>query len=1177
MVADEIQVAILSETWTNVSEERTNKYKITGYHTILESRFDGYGGAGLLLENRFNYVSISLPTLTDKTQAVCVKILPINVVIMSVYTSPSINSNDFKEDMLKLIGSVAQFQKVIVGGDFNAHHWAWGDEKCDNKGDTLAEQINNSNLIICNDGSPTFIPLQINRRKTAVDITLCSPDLLTNITWKVTDYSIGSHHMTISMELDTDEVRPTFYINRKQVQKELANLSDTDVNSIAELKSIVNSIIKRNRFKNTKTPKFWWSPEVDLAWTAKTEARRSFNRVSSQQNLINYKKQAAIFQRLKRIEIKKNFDELAEEVGPFTTSKELWAKVGRLTGRKIKKKENTVAFDNRADAEAFLENNFGKNDVVFKIGSSNKIVDYPILTLEKWNDVLSRKRKATAPGEDSISYDELRILGSNVVKNIIEDINNMWMTGCIDDELKTIKVVAIPKPGRDQSTPEGKRPISLVSTITKITNSAVLELLQEHLDKNKTLPETTFGFRRGLSTSTCVSYVVNEVKRNKREKKISALICVDLSNAFNAVRTEKLTQTLSRIAVPHEIQCWIESFLTNRKILFHMRNETISRTVSNGLPQGDVLSPTLFNLYTLPLHDIKEESVILVQYADDFGILVTAKTIEQINVKGQQFLNKFEKTAAELNFKINPEKTKAVLFQISNNQLTLKIDGKTIETVQNTKYLGVTIDRSLSFGAHLRNVGEKTRERMNMLKVLSGIKNGAHPKSMLRLHNGLVRSVIEYGSCVHSNAKPSTRRIIEVLNNASLRKVTGTTKTTPINALVGLSGQEPIRCRLEYVAAREIVRNLSKRNAVAKQLLSLSAISAEEMAKSDYSFAEQTYLKHKDIFDAISPTIKFSGTRDIVINSSLEGLVNSKKDNNPFRLKQLVLYAMHGTFKNRKRIFTDASKEAGKCAIGVYMEFSNQRISRSLEKETSITTAELIAIEEAVQVIEILKLHDCVIYTDSKSACIMLNEVLETGEGETMLVKIIEAAAKWNIGLQWIPSHISLAGNDLADQLAKQGIKQETNPLENSLLAKDAVQYFKKCKQTETVKWYEEYSKSKGRTFYKIQPSVLEKPWFMDVDLKGADIRLLNRLMTGHNYSKYWLGKMRIVDDTDCDICEVAETAEHTILFCPRFNNVRSNFNFDGRFLSLEEMFKTKDIAIYTEIVRYVRTTKLNL
>ena len=146
-------------------------------------------------------------------------------------------------------------------------------------------------MLICNDGSPTFIPLDVNKRATAVDITLGSADLFPNITWSLTDYCVGSHHLAINISLTTEEeIKQSHYVNRKQVQKDLADLNDTNISSLADLRSSVKRIFKKNRFKNTKTPKFWWSSEVDEAWKEKTEARRSFNRVSSIENLIEYKK-----------------------------------------------------------------------------------------------------------------------------------------------------------------------------------------------------------------------------------------------------------------------------------------------------------------------------------------------------------------------------------------------------------------------------------------------------------------------------------------------------------------------------------------------------------------------------------------------------------------------------------------------------------------------------------------------------------------------------------------------------------------------------------------------------------------------------------------------------------------------------------------------------------------------
>lgn len=121
----------------------------------------------------------------------------------------------------------------------------------------------------------------------------------------------------------------------------------------------------------------------------------------------------------------------------------------------------------------------------------------------------SRKKKHTAPGEDRITYEMLRQLSPAAASNIIADVNNMWKHGFVVEPMKIIKVVPIPKPGKDQHNVSGKRPISLVPTLTKVANTAVLEKLQNFIEEHDILPGTSFGFRKGMSTNTCLSYVVN--------------------------------------------------------------------------------------------------------------------------------------------------------------------------------------------------------------------------------------------------------------------------------------------------------------------------------------------------------------------------------------------------------------------------------------------------------------------------------------------------------------------------------------------------------------------------------------------------------------------------------------------------------------------------------------------
>lgn len=90
-----------------------------------------------------------------------------------------------------------------------------------------------------------------------------------------------------------------------------------------------------------------------------------------------------------------------------------------------------------------------------------------------------------------------------------------------------------------------------------------------------------------------------------------------------------------------------------------------------------------------------------------------------------------------------------------------------------------------------------------------------------------------------------------------------------------------------------------------------------------------------------------------------------------------------------------------------------------------------------------------------------------------------------------------------------------------------------------------------------LKSKISQKPWYHGKDISGQDIRLLNRLMTGHNYSKFWLAKMKIVDNPECEWCEEDETAEHSIIFCSRYELERMQYSFDCAYANLIEVTRT--------------------
>lgn len=626
-------------------------------------------------------------------------------------------------------------------------------------------------------------------------------------------------------------------------------------------------------------------------------------------------------------------------------------------------------------------------------------------------------------------------------------------------------------------------------------------------------------------------------------------------------------------AIDPDIVQWITSFLQNGKICLQMRNKMVTRTISDGLPQGDVLSPTLFNIYTRELHGLNTEDVILVQFADDFGILVKGKNLAEVNENAQAYLNRFIEATKKLHLEVNPDKTKAILFQNNDKTLDVSISGEPIETVRNHKCLGIILDRYMSFGVHIKDVRTKVQDRLNMMKVLSGARSGAHPDTMVRIYKALCRSVMEYACSTYNNARKTNRNLLIVANNQCLRKITGATRSTPLNVLSALSGQEPLELRHEFVTAKEIARNISRDTVVAKQLQKVDIPITE---KENYSYMETVYAANFEIMKRVRPLTAIEIEESVEINAYLDRVHTSKRNCNPTELKMNVLFNMNGKNKGRGRIFTDASKEGKRCGIGVFIETSNQRYSIHLKQEVSITSAELLAIQFAVARIEEQQLYNQIIYTDSRSACVMLESAQQSREDEKILKDILRACQRWKVSIQWIPSHIDIHGNEVADQLAKLGLTSN-DEMDNNILLQDALFLLKQSLSEKTNGWYTEYSVEKGRNFLALQTTFNPKPWFYKINLKGKEIKLINRLMSGHDFSKPWLVRMKLNSDPNCEDCGTPETAEHLILHCPRYDRLRRNYKFDNQFRTLPDLLKTVNVNIFREVNEFVVKANITL
>lgn len=178
----------LSETWLKPSFS----YKLRGYNTVRQDRFDGYGGVAILIRKNvpFIVVPISIPVNNENFSIVAVSVN--SICYISVYIPhPSTSILD----KINLILSTMPKPLVILG-DFNCHHESWGSCRTNSYGEQLLEILDSNNLCLLNSGLPTR-RTRPSEGNSVVDLFICSPHLAPLFTWSVLPSTHGSDHFPI--------------------------------------------------------------------------------------------------------------------------------------------------------------------------------------------------------------------------------------------------------------------------------------------------------------------------------------------------------------------------------------------------------------------------------------------------------------------------------------------------------------------------------------------------------------------------------------------------------------------------------------------------------------------------------------------------------------------------------------------------------------------------------------------------------------------------------------------------------------------------------------------------------------------------------------------------------------------------------------------------------------------
>ena len=163
------------------------------------------------------------------------------------------------------------------------------------------------------------------------------------------------------------------------------------------------------------------------------------------------------------------------------------------------------------------------------------------------------------------------------------------------------------------------RPISNLSYLSKIIEKVVHEQTWEHLKQLNIMPYDQSAYRENHSTETTVCAINNDMTEIITNGKCGILVMLDLSAAFDTVEHKLLLEDLRAVGIEKNVYRWYKSYLENRKITVIISNTRSEiKNLTRGVPQGSILGPLLFSIYTIELSKILEKhKVKFTLYADD--------------------------------------------------------------------------------------------------------------------------------------------------------------------------------------------------------------------------------------------------------------------------------------------------------------------------------------------------------------------------------------------------------------------------------------------------------------------------------------------------------------------------------------------------------------------------------